>query len=175
MPTPAVGRLRGRSSCDNPTLRSTAACYQGCRRTEGCLLPANGFLAVGAGASFGAWLRWALGLWLSPIFPTVPLGTLCANLLGGFIIGGVTSAADPLEFPPAVRLLVVTGFPGQPYYLLDLLRGDHDATAAGALHLGTRGDIHACRRLVMHDHAGSLPHPGSPGRINCTKNQREGN
>jgi fluoride exporter len=58
----------------------------------------------------GAWLRWAFGLWLNPIFPTVPLGTLSANLLGGFIMGGVMSMADPLGFPPAVRLLVVTSF-----------------------------------------------------------------
>ena len=38
--------------------------------------------------------------------------TLSANLLGGFIIGGVMSAADPYGFPPAVRLLLVTGFVG---------------------------------------------------------------
>jgi CrcB protein len=75
-------------------------------------LPANGFIAVGFGAALGAWLRWALGLWLNPISPTVPLGTLSANLLGGFIIGGVMSAADPLGFPPAVRLLVMTGVLG---------------------------------------------------------------
>jgi hypothetical protein len=33
-----------------------------------------------------------------------------ASSLGGFIIGGVMSAADPYGFPPAVRLLLVTGF-----------------------------------------------------------------
>jgi fluoride exporter len=75
-------------------------------------LPLNGLLAVGAGAALGAWLRWAFGTWLNPVFPAVPLGTLSANLLGGFIIGGVMSAADPLGFPPVVRLLVVTGFLG---------------------------------------------------------------
>jgi CrcB protein len=75
-------------------------------------LPLNGFLAVGVGAALGAWLRWALGTWLNPVFPAVPLGTLSANLLGGFIIGGVMSAADPLGFPPLLRLLVVTGFLG---------------------------------------------------------------
>ena len=71
-----------------------------------------GFVAVAVGAVLGAWLRWAFGIWLNPIFPTVPLGTLSANLLGGLIIGGVMSAADPLGFPPAVRLLIVTGFLG---------------------------------------------------------------
>ena len=35
--------------------------------------------------AWGAWLRWALGTWLDPPFPTVPLGTLSANLLGGEI------------------------------------------------------------------------------------------
>jgi fluoride exporter len=75
-------------------------------------LPLSGFLAVGVGAALGAWLRWAFGIWLNPVFPTVPLGTLSANLLGGFIIGAVMSAADPLGFTPVVRLLVVTGFLG---------------------------------------------------------------
>jgi CrcB protein len=75
-------------------------------------LPLNGFLAVGLGAALGAWLRWALGTRLNPVFPAVPLGALSANLLGGFIIGDRTSAAAPLGFPPLVRLLVVTGFLG---------------------------------------------------------------
>ena len=40
-------------------------------------------LSVFVGAGFGALLRWFLGLRLNPIFPTLPLGTLAANLLGG--------------------------------------------------------------------------------------------
>lgn len=51
---------------------------------------------------------------LNPTFPTLPLGTLTANLLGGFIIGIVTSVADSLGFPPPVRLLVTTGLLGGP-------------------------------------------------------------
>jgi CrcB protein len=43
-------------------------------------------LAVGGGAAVGAWLRWYLGAALNPLFPTVPLGTLCANLLGGYLM-----------------------------------------------------------------------------------------
>ena len=46
-----------------------------------------GLLAVGLGAAVGAWLRWLLGLWLNPLFPPVPLGTLAANLIGGLLMG----------------------------------------------------------------------------------------
>jgi fluoride exporter len=42
----------------------------------------NGIVAVGTGAALGTWLRWGLGLLLNPVFPTLPLGTLCANLVG---------------------------------------------------------------------------------------------
>jgi len=75
-------------------------------------MPWLSLLAVGSGAALGAWARWGLGLLLNPVFPTVPLGTLAANLVGGFIIGIFMSIADPLGFPPATRLLVTTGFLG---------------------------------------------------------------
>jgi len=45
------------------------------------------FLAIGLGAAIGAWLRWGLGLWLNPAFPSLPLGTLAANLIGGYFVG----------------------------------------------------------------------------------------
>ena len=50
-------------------------------------MTAAGFLAVGTGAALGAWLRWILGVLFNPVFPTVPLGTLAANLVGGYLIG----------------------------------------------------------------------------------------
>ena len=43
-------------------------------------MPWGGILAVGGGAAIGAWLRWGLGIMLNPVFPTLPLGTLSANL-----------------------------------------------------------------------------------------------
>jgi CrcB protein len=49
---------------------------------------------------------------LNPLFPTLPFGTLAANLLGGFLIGALMAVADPLGFPPTVRLLLATGFLG---------------------------------------------------------------
>jgi CrcB protein len=82
---------------------------------------------------------------LNPLFPTLPLGTLAANLLGGFIIGIVMSAADPLGFAPATRLLVTTGFLGglttfstfSAETLTLLLRAQYAwAVGAIALHLG---------------------------------------
>ncbi|MRR52775.1 MAG: fluoride ion transporter CrcB, partial [Rhodocyclaceae bacterium] len=45
------------------------------------------FVVIGLGAALGAWLRWGLGLWLNPLFPTLPLGTLAANLIGGYLVG----------------------------------------------------------------------------------------
>ena len=44
-------------------------------------------LAVGIGAALGALLRWRLGAWLNPVFPTIPFGTLASNLIGGFSVG----------------------------------------------------------------------------------------
>lgn len=75
-------------------------------------MPWLNLLAVGSGAALGAWTRWGLGLLLNPLFPTLPFGTLAANLLGGFLIGAVMGLADPLGFPTAARLLVTTGFLG---------------------------------------------------------------
>jgi CrcB protein len=73
----------------------------------------SGFLAVGVGGMLGAWLRWGLGAALNPIFPTLPLGTLTANLVGGFIIGvAIEYFARHASVPPEVRLLVITGFLG---------------------------------------------------------------
>lgn len=45
------------------------------------------FFAVFGGAGLGACLRWWLGILCNPLFPTVPLGTLAANLLGGYLVG----------------------------------------------------------------------------------------
>lgn len=72
-----------------------------------------GLLAVGAGAALGAWLRWWLGIVLNPVFPTLPLGTLAANLVGGYLIGIALAVLTHFEaLPPEMRLLVVTGFLG---------------------------------------------------------------
>ena len=70
-------------------------------------------LAVFGGAGCGALLRWWLGGLLNPVFPTIPLGTLAANLIGGLLVG-VASAffTHNTGVPPELRLLVITGFLG---------------------------------------------------------------
>lgn len=73
----------------------------------------GGFLAVGVGAALGAWARWGLGMLLNPVFPTLPLGTLAANLTGGLLIGLTMGMLSHFEsLPPEIRLLVTTGFLG---------------------------------------------------------------
>jgi CrcB protein len=70
-------------------------------------------LAICAGASLGALLRWSLALRLNALLPALPLGTLAANLVGGFLIGLAMGWLDRHpELPPQVRLFVVTGFLG---------------------------------------------------------------
>jgi CrcB protein len=74
---------------------------------------AIGFVAVGVGAALGAWVRWLLGLALNPLFLTLPLGTLAANLVGGYLVGvavGVFHINSGL--PIALKLMVITGFLG---------------------------------------------------------------
>lgn len=73
----------------------------------------NAFIAIGAGAALGAWLRWGLGLWLNPVYPAIPAGTLTANLIGGYLIGiAIAFFAQHPGLAPEWRLLLITGFLG---------------------------------------------------------------
>jgi CrcB protein len=103
------------------------------------------FLAVGAGAAVGAWLRWALSAWLNPLLPSMPLGTLAANLVGGLLIGLAMGGLLHADVSPTVRLLVTTGFLGglttfsafSAETTALLLRGDYGwALASIAAHVG---------------------------------------
>jgi len=74
---------------------------------------AMAFLAVGIGAAMGAWLRWGLGIWLNALHPAIPVGTLSANLLGGYLIGlAIAFFAQHPGLSPEWRLMLVTGFLG---------------------------------------------------------------
>ncbi|MBK6618301.1 MAG: fluoride efflux transporter CrcB [Nitrosomonas sp.] len=73
----------------------------------------NSILAISVGASLGALIRWLLGLSLNTIFPSIPAGTLAANLIGGYLIGvALAFFADHPTLAPEWRLLVITGFLG---------------------------------------------------------------
>ena len=70
-------------------------------------------LAISAGASAGAVSRWALGLTLNRVLDPLPLGTLMANLVGGYLVGlALAFFAHIPDLPPQWRLLVITGFLG---------------------------------------------------------------
>ncbi|MES2200156.1 MAG: fluoride efflux transporter CrcB [Chlamydiota bacterium] len=70
-------------------------------------------ISIGIGAALGAWLRFWFGLMLNPIFPTIPLGTLSANLAGGFLIGlFMTVTKNHTFIPEVMRLAITTGFLG---------------------------------------------------------------
>ena len=70
-------------------------------------------VAVCVGASLGALLRWWLGNLLNSFFPTIPPGTLAANLIGGYVIGlAIAFFATYSALAPEWRLLIVTGFCG---------------------------------------------------------------
>ncbi len=70
-------------------------------------------LAIGIGAACGAWLRWGLGLWLNPLFPTIPPGTLAANLLGAYLMGLALAAFSHWSgLSPELKLGFTTGFLG---------------------------------------------------------------
>ena len=72
-----------------------------------------GFVAVGLGGMLGCWLRWILGMRLNPVFPTLPLGTLAANLLGGLLMGLLMAVSSHYPaIPSALKLAAGTGFLG---------------------------------------------------------------
>jgi len=70
-------------------------------------------LSVFIGAGFGALVRFALNERFNPLLPTLPLGTLIANLVGGYLVGliaGLLALKAPL--PAELRPLLITGFLG---------------------------------------------------------------
>jgi CrcB protein len=70
-------------------------------------------LAVCVGGTVGCLLRWLLGVWLNSQPTAVPMGTLAANLIGGYIVGvAVAFFALNKNLEPAWRLLIITGFCG---------------------------------------------------------------
>jgi len=70
-------------------------------------------MAIAVGSALGALLRWQLGDKLNNVFPTLPPGTLAANLIGAYVVGlCVAFFATYPAISPEWRLLLITGFCG---------------------------------------------------------------
>ena len=73
-------------------------------------------VAICTGACLGALARWQLGLWLNPLVlpgAALPLGTLAANWIGGYLVGIAVAIFQALpQLDPAWRLALITGFLG---------------------------------------------------------------
>lgn len=106
-------------------------------------------VAICAGASLGALARWGLGLGLNSAFSAIPLGTLAANLIGGYFIGlALGLFAQQPELPAHWRLFVITGFLGGlttfstfSSEVTDLLQEGRLSLAVGAILLHVVGSL----------------------------------
>ena len=68
-------------------------------------------LAICSGACVGALSRWGLSLWLNPHGP-MPLGTLTANLVGGYLVGVCVAVFEAMpQLAPGQILEVVSDCP----------------------------------------------------------------
>lgn len=74
-------------------------------------------LTICMGACLGALARWQLSLWLNPTLAVagtaLPMGTLAANLIGGYLVGVCVAIFQAMpQLDPLWRLALVTGFLG---------------------------------------------------------------
>ena len=73
-------------------------------------------IAICIGSCLGGLARWQLGLWLNPNVvagTALPVGTLVANLVGGYLIGVSVAIFQAMpNLDPAWRLAIITGFLG---------------------------------------------------------------
>jgi len=106
-------------------------------------------VAISAGASLGALLRWVLGIKLNSLFPTIPPGTLAANIVGGYLIGvAVAFFAQHPSLAPEWRLLIISGFLGGlttfstfSAEVVTLLQQGRIAWACGAIAVHVSGSL----------------------------------
>src|SRR5690606_39063112 len=69
---------------------------------------------IRSATALGAGLRWLPGITLAATLPTLPLGTLAANLIGGYLIGvAIAYFGNHPGLSPEWRLLIITGFLGR--------------------------------------------------------------
>lgn len=106
-------------------------------------------IAICVGASAGALLRWWFGAQLNGLFPSIPPGTLVANLVGGYVVGlAIAFFALNSAIAPEWRLLIITGFCGGlttfstfSAEIVTLLQQGRNAWALGAAGLHLAGSV----------------------------------
>ena len=109
----------------------------------------NSIVAISLGASLGALLRWFLSIRFNHALPSLPMGTLASNLIGGYVVGLCVAyfAARP-DLSPEVRLFAITGFCGG--------LTTFSTFSAEVVELLQRGDIGAGSLVIVAHVAGSL-------------------
>jgi fluoride exporter len=109
----------------------------------------NSIVAISLGASLGALLRWFLSLKLNHALPSLPMGTLASNLIGGYVVGLCVAyfAARP-DISPEMRLFAITGFCGG--------LTTFSTFSAEVVELLQRGDLGAGSLAIVAHVTGSL-------------------
>ncbi|MCF9046831.1 MULTISPECIES: fluoride efflux transporter CrcB [Acinetobacter] len=69
-------------------------------------------VAIALGSILGGWSRWWVGLKLNNLHPSIPMGTVAVNLIGGFIIGFAIAFFAQSQLSQNYKLFVITGFCG---------------------------------------------------------------
>lgn len=70
-------------------------------------------ISISVGAIIGALIRWKLGVYFNQLFPTIPMGTLIANLTGSFLMGiFIFFSIEHALLSYNVRMGFITGFLG---------------------------------------------------------------
>lgn len=106
-------------------------------------------LAIATGSVLGGLLRWGLGLRLNSLLPSIPPGTLAANLIAGYVIGAAMAFfAQAPNLSPEWRLLIITGFCGGlstfstfSAEVTTLLQRGQYGWAAGAIAIHVAGSV----------------------------------
>ncbi len=71
------------------------------------------FFYIGLAAAMGAWSRWGIGILLNAMHPVYPLGTLTANLVGGYFMGISMGAFELFnDLSPDLKIIINIGFLG---------------------------------------------------------------
>jgi len=71
------------------------------------------FFYIGLAAAMGAWSRWGIGILLNAMHPVFPLGTLTANLVGGYFMGISMGAFELFnDLSPDLKIIINIGFFG---------------------------------------------------------------